>query len=89
MGVATFEYRITDGMAMLKTKRQVAKQIYENAIKGGKTGITFHERLGVVIEHFPDLSEEEIARRIDVDMNTAQSEGQKAREGALKQQEKK
>lgn len=82
MGVAKFEYRIADGVAILKTIPDINEHIYKQAMKGGKL-LRWDRRLNVLIEKFPEVKAEEIARRLDIDMNTAKDEGEKARRLAL------
>jgi len=85
MGTIVVDFRISDGVAIMTTNNhRVTEQLYKKASNSGKPNMSYNYRLHTFIEKFPNKTEKEIVEMLDEDMKTADEEGKRAKQQALK-----
>ena len=85
LGSAVFNFRITDGVAIMNANDpQITKQCYEACKKQKEFEVSYNSQLNCMIEKFPGRTSEEIIKMIEIDMGNAKIEQEKAAKMAHK-----
>jgi hypothetical protein len=79
LGLAIFNFKIVDGVAIMTSNDpKVTKQCYENCKKQKEFEVSYNSRLNAMIEKFPGRKAEEIVKMIEIDMDNANKEQERA-----------
>lgn len=74
-----FSFRITNGAAVMTSNNpQITKQCYENVKKSKEFEVSYDLKLNAMIEKFPGRKTEEIVKMIEIDMENAKKEQERA-----------